>query len=109
MEKLKKVNSFSELKAGQIVVIKNCRVCHKGMCRKILTKIKSANIYYDKVEDAEVTDTWFGLPNCSNININGLQPGCTYRTIAEGRLFLVEDGLEDMETVENRKVLEKVK
>jgi hypothetical protein len=108
MEKLKKVNSFSELKAGQIVVIKNCRVCHKGMCRKILIKIKSVSIYCDKVEDAEVLDAWFGLPNCSNIN--GLQPGCTSRTtIAEGRLFLVEDGLEDMETVENRKVLEKVK
>jgi hypothetical protein len=108
MEKLKKVNSFSELKVGQIVVVKGCRVCGASKCRKILMKLDKALVHYNDPSDATLENTWFGLPNCET-PAWGLQPGCTARSVSEGRLYLVVDGMEDVGTVEKRKKLETVK
>jgi hypothetical protein len=104
MEKLKKVNSFSELKVGQIVVVMNCRVCGASKCRKILMKLGKALVHYNNPSDAELTMSWFGLPNCCT-PAWGLQLGCTARTVLEGRLYLVVDGMEDSGSVENKKLV----
>lgn len=96
MEKLKKVNSFSELKVGQIVVVKNCEICNKAKCRGILYEFKK-----DKTYGA----AFLTLPNCGDIS----EDSCiTQPMVEDGYVYLVEDGLEDMDEVENKKKLETV-
>jgi hypothetical protein len=63
MEKLRKVNSFSELKIGQIVVVVNCRQCNKAKCRKMLTKIE-INAKVDP-SNPHYENAWYGLPKCN--------------------------------------------
>lgn len=104
MEKLRKVNSFSELKVGQIVVVKNCRQCGKAKCREMLIKYNpsepSLNPDTNKVENLPGFDI---APLCTN---KPMILGAW--TVNQGRVYLVEDGLEDMDGVENKKKLETV-
>lgn len=97
MEKLRKVNSFSELKVGQIVVVMNCRQCGKAKCREMLIKyIPSAlsrNPDTNKVENMPGFDI---APPCTN---KPMILGAW--TVNQGRVFLVEDGLEDTDGVED--------
>lgn len=87
MERLRKVNSFSELKIGQIAVVMNCEECGRAKCRGILVA------FFD---DFECADGGFcrgfqALPIC----VGGeLITGIGEDSIETGDVFIVEDGLE---------------
>jgi hypothetical protein len=84
MEKLKKVESFSELKIGMLVVIKDCRVCRKP-CRGMLVKYDYNHLFFD----LRRAPAFYRLPNCDH------RAWVTALAVEQGRLYRVEDGLED--------------
>lgn len=101
-EKLKKVKSFSELRVGMIVVIKDCQICSSSTCRKILIKLhKKAHLSMRGVYTTE--EAFETLPLCSRANRNYI----AHHTVDEGRLFRVDDGLEDEDEEAETKVAEK--
>ena len=88
MEKLRKVRSFSELRIGQIVVIKDCEECNRAVCRGMLVALH---------DDFERSEGGFEpgfelLPECSSDS--DVVSGVGQETIDTSDVFIVEDGLK---------------
>jgi hypothetical protein len=89
-EKLRRVEKFEELRAGDLVVLKNCKVgC--GDHRGILTEFCSEIPFSDPVSGMEVMPAWLCDPDPGTHNCGLWIP---WNTVAEGRLYLVDTGLE---------------
>jgi hypothetical protein len=94
MEKLKKVELFSELKIGMLVVVKDCLICRKARCRGILVRFGKAVFM---INTNNRYDAFQRLPSCDEG-----KTWVTAHTIEQGRLYRVEDGLEDDSRTETR-------
>lgn len=90
MESLKKIESFSELGPGLIVVVKNCQVCGREKCRGIIGRLR---VFHSPIRNK----SWEGYrtyPGCSQ------KAHVTADAVSQGRVFRVLDGLEDSELEE---------
>ncbi len=101
MEKLRKVQDISELRVGMITVMKACSLCGKNRCRSMLIKKHTDFMLREDIRDPYFVSVGFDiLPPCSNGRVI-----ITEKSVATGRLYLVEDHLADgkAEPVEVRK------
>ena len=104
-EKLRRVERFEELRAGMVVVISPCLWCvnkHRG----ILTRRETGRSV------SPDGGAWHGarflfLPEVHEDD-QSLSLSVTALGVAQGRIFIVEDGLEDTKTTEATKRLERV-
>lgn len=89
-EKLELVTDFGSLRAGMIVVTKNCRRCN-GAHRGMLTRM---------VRDTGPIDQWvWRRPHDSPCGARGPSE----RSVSERRVFRVVDDLEQSQSTESRK------
>ncbi len=96
--KLERVRSASELRVGMLVVLKACRDCGANHRIMLLRTHPAAGVHDDGTPDCGLNG-WKTTPVCDDAF--GF---CPCGSIAEGRLYRVEDGLEtDEETTVARR------
>lgn len=104
-ERLKLVESFSELKAGMIVVLSPCGECG-GIHRAMLIRIASGEGFFIDGEYVVDMAGWFYAPKMPCDNLWGpteIDPVITERSVANRRVYRVDDGLESYSQTTTRR------
>lgn len=106
-EKLRKVTSFGDLKIGQITVCTDCAACGAGQCRGLIVKFDPQIMMFKPItKTTHVGPAFLTYPHCTPRAVYGAVEPCA---VQEGRVFVVEDGLEDSEAAESEAVTQRKK
>lgn len=103
-ERLVRVENFSELQAGMLVVVKACTTCGKTH-RSILTRFVKRVLF----RSGRVDPGWRGLPRrpCSKVDCNWAN--VSPLAVGEGRCFMVITDEPKSQETKRAKVKERVR
>lgn len=95
-ERLILVTQFDQLKAGSVVVVKNCSACGRD-CRSICVRLRSG---IESETETYVPRMWETIPPC-HIEPGDIGNAIDEISVANGKVYLVDTGIEGTETAEN--------
>lgn len=97
-ERLIPVTSEDQLSVGKICVLLDCDICGAQRCRFMIIAVEPWS-RGDRCDCGRKCHSYWTAPNCSG-DPDGM--ACFAAAIADGSMFLVDDGLTQQELIEER-------